>query len=338
MASAATWHLRSPAELSAIAAEPNLSRRTSVSNRLQLPAARSKSKTRSKSNSTSGRQTSSPRNEQHAVPSIPRSRCDRMRVMKGCVPVSVLLAALAVAGVISAQSGKAAPARKAVVVELFTSEGCSDCPPADALLARLRQPPSAGGVEVITLGLHVDYWNHQGWTDRFSSAAYSERQLRYVQKLHLPDAYTPQMIVDGVSQFVGNNPQLAAQAIREAARHPQSADVQIQANDTQLQVTVKAPPEASSEVMLALTEDNLASKITAGENNKRELRHAAVVRELRSLGRLRNGSFAAGVSLDLRKDWKRDDLRAVVFVQEPNNGPIDGAASLQLAAKSTAAK
>jgi hypothetical protein len=262
-----------------------------------------------------------------------------MCTMKSCALVSACVAALAVAVVIGAQSGRPAPARKAVVVELFTSEGCSDCPPADDLLARLRQPPSADGAEVITLGLHVDYWNHQGWTDRFSSAAFSERQFQYAQKLHLPDAYTPQMIVDGVAQFVGNNPQLATQAIREAARRPQSADIQITANDNQLQITVKGPQDASNapgEVMLALTEDNLTSKVSAGENNKRELRHAAVVRELRSLGKLRNGSFAASVSLNLKKEWKREDLRMVVFVQEPHNGPIDGAASLQLAATSAA--
>src|SRR5262249_10693350 len=100
----------------------------------------------------------------------------------------------------------------------------------------------------------------------------------------------------------------------------------------------RAPPQTSGEVILALTEDNLTSKITAGENNKRELRHAAVVRELRSLGKLRNGTFTATAPLNLKKDWKRDDMRVVVFVQEPNKGPIDGAASLQLTEKSAAAK
>jgi hypothetical protein len=232
----------------------------------------------------------------------------------------------------------AASARNAVVVELFTSEGCSDCPPADDLLARLRQQPPADGVEVITLGLHVDYWNHQGWTDRFSSAAYSERQRRYAETFRLADPYTPQMIVDGKWQFVGNNPPAAAQAIREAARRPEAAVIQIAGGDNQFDITVKAPQQTFGEVMLAITEDNLTSKVTAGENNKRELRHAAVVRELRSLGTLRSGSFAASVPLKLKKDWKREDLRVVVFVQEPHNGPIDGAASFALAARSAAAK
>src|SRR5262249_23472076 len=153
-------------------------------------------------------------------------------------------------------------------------------------------------------------------------------------KLHLPDAYTPQMVVDGVNQFVGNNPRLADQAIREAARRPQSADVQISVDDSELQISVKAPQAASGEVMLAVTEDNLVSKVTAGENDKRELHHAAVVRELRSLGNLRNGGFSRTISVGLKKDWKREDLRVAVFVQEPNSGPIDGAASLRLTSKS----
>ncbi|HKF23460.1 MAG TPA: DUF1223 domain-containing protein [Candidatus Angelobacter sp.] len=227
-------------------------------------------------------------------------------------------------------------ARKAVVVELFTSEGCSDCPPADALLARLRRGPAPDGAEVITLGLHVDYWNSQGWKDRFSSSDYSERQQRYASKLRLGGPYTPQMVVDGVSQFVGNDPRAADQAIRDAARRPQSATVQIADDGSKLDVTVKAPQQTSGDVMLAITEDNLMTKVTAGENNKRELHHAAVVRDLRSLGRLHDGNFEAAFPLKLNKDWKRDDLRIVVFVQEPHTGPILGAASLQLMATSAA--
>jgi hypothetical protein len=227
-------------------------------------------------------------------------------------------------------------ARKAVVVELFTSEGCSSCPPADALLGRLNQEKIVDGVEVLPLGLHVDYWNFQGWTDRFSSAAYTERQQRYASNLHVSSPYTPQMVVDGAAEFEGGDAARARYLIARAAARPASADIQLSLSTDNLQVRVKAPPAADADVILALTEDNLESKVSAGENNKKVLRHSAVVRELRSLGHLHNGAFEGALPLKLKKDWKRDDLRIVVFVQEAHAGAIDGAASLQLAGKSTA--
>src|SRR5260370_7321180 len=112
----------------------------------------------------------------------------------------VLLVVIALLSFAPGQTAKPA-ARRAVVVELFTSEGCSSCPPADALLGRLRQEKLAEGVEVIPMGLHVDYWNHQGWVDRFSSAAYTDRQIKYAEKWHVPDPYTPQIVVDSWPQF-----------------------------------------------------------------------------------------------------------------------------------------
>lgn len=231
-----------------------------------------------------------------------------------------------------------APAPKAIVVELFTAEGCSSCPPADNLLAQLRQVKVADGVVVIPLGLHVDYWNNLGWIDRFSSAAYTERQQRYAEKMHLEGPYTPQMVVNGVVQFVGNDVPRARDTLLQAASQPSSASVQIiPAGEGKFQVTVKGA-EGNGDVMLAVTEDNLSTKVSGGENANRELRHSAVVRELRSIGHLRNGSFDDHVTLNLKKDWKRDDLRVVVFVQQSHNGAIQGAATLGLAEKTAAAR
>lgn len=242
----------------------------------------------------------------------------------------VFLAAIAAPLLLARPGTPAAPAaRKAVVVELFTSEGCSSCPPADELLGRLRQEKFSGGLEVIPLGLHVDYWNFQGWTDRFSSAAYSRRQEKYAQKFRIEGPYTPQMVVDGASEFVGSDTARARQAIAQAALRLQLAQVEISfAAPDNLLVRVKAQENASGEVMLVLTEDNLASKVRAGENDGRELHHAAVVRELHTLGRLRNGGFEAAVPLKLAKEWKREDMRIVVFVQEPSSGSIQGAAAI----------
>jgi hypothetical protein len=229
------------------------------------------------------------------------------------------------------QAGAPEAARKCVVVELFTSEGCSSCPPADALLGRLRDEKFAEGLLVVPLGLHVDYWNYQGWTDRFSSDAYTRRQQKYAERFRIEGPYTPQMVVDGEWQFTGNDALRARQAILQAAQRPQPAQIQISpvspSPADSLQVQVKGAGTAG-EVMLAITEDNLASKVAAGENGGRELHHWAVVRELRAIGRLRDGSFEAAVPLKLKKDWKREDLRVVVFVQDTANGRIDGAATL----------
>jgi hypothetical protein len=244
-----------------------------------------------------------------------------------------LRAAFAVAAVVMFAGFLSRPAdnpavRKAVVVELFTSEGCSSCPPADALLSRLRQQASAQGVEIIPLGFHVDYWNSLGWRDRFSSADYSKRQEQYAQKLHLEGPYTPQMVVDGATQFVGNDAARAQQVIARAALQPQPAQIEISFAQDKVQVHVKAAELSSgNDVMLAITEDNLANKVSAGENDGRVLHHSAVVRDLRRLGQLRDGSFETTASLKPGKDWKIQDLRVVVFVQETASGKIQGAAS-----------
>jgi hypothetical protein len=219
--------------------------------------------------------------------------------------------------------------RKAVVVELFTSEGCSSCPPADALLSRLSGQKSANGAEIIPLGFHVDYWDHQGWRDRFSSHDFTERQQKYSEHFNLDGPYTPQMVVDGESEFVGSSSGQAQEKIAEAAAEQQQAEIQLSAAPAQhVMVRVHAEGVATGEVMMAITEDNLSNKVGGGENGGRELHHVAVVRQFRSLGQLKNGEFQEQEALQIAKDWKAQDLRCVVFVQMPRNGSILGAASL----------
>src|SRR5262249_54065523 len=115
------------------------------------------------------------------------------------------------------KAGLPAAARKAVVVELFTSEGCSSCPPADAFLARLENEQPVENAEILALEEHVDYWNSQGWVDPFSSVAMTERQRGYAFALGTGSAYTPQMIVDGHEQFVGSREREALGTIEQAA-------------------------------------------------------------------------------------------------------------------------
>lgn len=232
------------------------------------------------------------------------------------------------------KSSAGPPARKAVLAELFTSEGCSSCPPADALLGRLRQDLAGRGFELIPLGFHVDYWNSLGWKDRFSSAEFSHRQEQYARALRVDGPYTPQMVVDGTAEFVGSDKERAHAAIAEAASRPQKAAIELAliAPD-QLSIHVTTI-ENGGVVMLAITEDNLATRVGAGENNGHELHHAAVVRELRQLGKIQDGDFKAGVPLMIKKEWKPADLRAVVFVQQGEAGEVLGAASVPLNSQS----
>jgi hypothetical protein len=207
------------------------------------------------------------------------------------------------------------------------------------LLGHLRQDLAGKNIQVIPLGFHVDYWNSLGWKDRFSSADFSHRQELYARSLGVDGPYTPQMVVDGAQEFVGNSAGQAQRAISQAAGHPEIAVVKISAagaDQLQVQVQINAPVSAGdATVLLALTEDNLTTKVGSGENGGRTLHHAAVVRELRQLGQLHDGSFAATVPVKVEKEWKREDLRAVVFVQQGNvqqgpSGKIQGAASVAL--------
>jgi hypothetical protein len=236
-------------------------------------------------------------------------------------------------------NGKRAP----VIVELFTSEGCSSCPPADAVLTQLQQSQPVAEAEVIAMSEHVDYWNYIGWADPFSSAAFSARQESYAGAFGSERIYTPQMVVDGQIEVVGNNLSKAREAIARAARESK-ADVRIEARietskddrAIRLNVTVNDAPPINrgdvAETVLAVTEDNLSSNVSRGENAGRRLAHNAVVRELRALGRVDDatGSFAGETTVMIADGWKRDNLRVVVFVQDRAHRRVLGAASIKL--------
>src|SRR6185437_1570311 len=150
--------------------------------------------------------------------------------LTGMVRLSIVLAVLAGAVFcLSASMVKTTDftPKRAVVVELFTSEGCSSCPPADELLSHLGQDLAAKNVQVIPLGFHVDYWNSLGWKDRFSSAEFTQRQEQYTQSLKVDGPYTPEMIVDGSVEFVGNDAGQAQRTIRQQASQLETAQVKI---------------------------------------------------------------------------------------------------------------
>jgi hypothetical protein len=234
--------------------------------------------------------------------------------------------------------------RRPVLVELFTSEGCSSCPPADELLMQLDQSQPIANAEVIALSEHVDYWNHLGWADPFSSAQFSERQSQYATRFRRDDIYTPQMVVDGSEEFVGSNSSRARQAIEAAARAPQAhitLAVAPQSNaashDVPLAVRIENVPEITkgdrAEVVLAISESGLRSAVARGENSGRRLSHTAVARRLATIGSLdaEQSAFAVTTTAHLDGKWQRDHLKAIVFVQERRSRRVLGVAAIALA-------
>lgn len=229
--------------------------------------------------------------------------------------------------------------RRPVLVELFTSEGCSSCPPADALLIRLEKEQPVDGAEIIPLGFHVDYWNYIGWTDRFSSAEFSERQRQYSEAFEANTVYTPQMVVDGQAEFVGSDARRASTVITQAARSRKArielSLVAADAKRASLQARVSGLPNVPAggalELWLAVTEAHLSSNASRGENSGRRLDHTAVVRDFRRLARIEPGQeVTQEFDVKLSPDWKRENLQAVAFVQDRSTRRVFGAGRLPL--------
>jgi hypothetical protein len=238
-----------------------------------------------------------------------------------------------------------------VIVELFTSEGCSSCPPADALLAHLETEQSVKGAEILALEEHVDYWNGLGWVDPFSSREWTARQERYAEAFAHGSSYTPQMVVDGRYEFVGSRFADASKAISASAAGAKAAVTILRsgvasdgvasngaaANGHQpWTITVDKLGAASAEpaeVWLAITETHLHSKADAGENAGHDLAHAAVVRHLSKIASVdgrKQESFSATSLLNFPANWKKENLRVVAFVQEKKSRHIVGAASAKV--------
>jgi len=234
----------------------------------------------------------------------------------------------------------AAPApRTPVLVELFTSEGCSSCPPADALLARLLEGTPVDGVDVVALGLHVDYWDRLGWKDPFSSPLFSQRQEAYGRIFGEDRIYTPQMVVDGAAEFVGSDSAAAAKAIRAASEKPHvpiGASADLRGDLVRIAADAPPVPPGTSEkiaVLVALVEDGLTSNVKRGENSGRTLTHAAVVRRIETIGALDRDAFAGEGQWKLNPAWDRAKLRVVAFLQGQSTRKVYGSAQVRLAAR-----
>lgn len=226
------------------------------------------------------------------------------------------------------------PARTPVLVELFTSEGCSSCPPADALLMKLNDSQPLSGVNVIALEEHVYYWDRQGWRDPFSSASFTARQQRYTEWLGVESPYTPEMVVDGQKEFVGSDSGTALSELAKSARRAKTPVHLTWKEKSGGQATLTVHVDAaksSGDVLLAITESKLASDVARGENAGRNLKHTAVVRRLTPIGKFKAGeAFSTDTVVTLASDWKPENVSAVVFVQEQSKGTVFAVGQLGL--------
>lgn len=221
-----------------------------------------------------------------------------------------------------------------VLLELFTSEGCSSCPPADVFLERLDTDQPIAGAHLIVLSEHVDYWDHQGWKDPYSSAAFTERQADYVRTLHLDQPYTPQIVLNGSAILRGDAQQLE-QMLTAAASN---ARVPIAITSTTiepgalplLRLHIQAAGTSlnhSADVFLALALDHAESDVLHGENGGKHLRYVAVAEDIKKIGKIEKGKvFDQDLKVKVKPAMEKNNLRVIAFVQEPGHGKILGAA------------
>jgi hypothetical protein len=238
------------------------------------------------------------------------------------------------------ESVPASSDRAVVVAELFTSEGCSSCPPADEVLSRLVRDP-LGGTVVLGLGEHVDYWDHLGWTDPFSSPAFSSRQSEYSRQVFRTGSiYTPQLVIDGQFQVIGSDVSAVRRAIATAAKIPKAA-IEMAAWSADLghvgvHVQVNLPSGVAvlgeADMVVALTQDHLTSEVHSGENRGRSLEHSAVVRSLTALGSLKPSArtLQATASIPVAADWNLADVRIIGLLQERRSRRIIGAGAVRV--------
>lgn len=251
----------------------------------------------------------------------------------GCC-LGVVLACLVAPGAAQPPASRS-DGRVAIVAELFTSEGCSSCPPADVLLTEMVTKQPIDGIRVIGLSQHVDYWDRLGWRDRFSSARYTQRQTEYSDRVFEgKGVYTPQMVIDGHLQAVGNDPAEVAAALDRAKTRPKaaiSADARRLPKGLAVEVRATvADAVAGSEpldVVVAIVENGLVTAVTDGENEGETLHHSAVVRKLESIGTMPAGAggFTKRVSLSVDRGWTPSRLEIVAFLQERKSRRIVGA-------------
>ncbi len=216
-----------------------------------------------------------------------------------------------------------------VLVELFTSEGCSSCPPADALLAQLDASQFVPGVQAIVLSEHVTYWNSLGWRDPFSAEAYTHRQNEYGERFGLSSVYTPQAVVDGSHELVGSDKSALTRAVKESAARaklPITVENLQWSGDSVTALVNTGTPNREVTLFAALADESDQSSVSRGENSGRNLRHVAVVRNLVEIRKSSSAIQNQAIQLKLPNGTQpQAKMRVVLFVTDSRTGQVVGA-------------
>ena len=212
------------------------------------------------------------------------------------------------------------------VVELFTSEGCWSCPPADELIAKLEKDNR--NKKLYILAFHVDYWDHQGWKDRFSKNQFTERQKQYATWLNLSTLYTPQMVINGRQEMVGSETGKVISGIQSAMLESHAENLSLKVLKTEgknVQVGYRsASTFKNSDILMALVQKHASSQVSAGENAGKALSHVQVVRDLQSRALKAQDSFSFKLP-ESNNAWE-----IIAFEQDRKSGVILDASNIKL--------
>lgn len=252
------------------------------------------------------------------------------------IPSARTIATLSVAAVLTTAALVVYPLRGAapppvrmgdtpVLVELFTSHGCSSCPPADQLLSYMKNDPPLRG-RVVLLAYHVDYWDQLGWKDPFSSREATQRQGEYVRAFQLQSSYTPQAVVDGAKYMVGSDSGAVYRAVAEESGRKPDATVRVTVKDGVAEVS----GEGSGDLQLAIYEDGITTKITRGENAGRTITNDAIVRRFTRAGHVDGKPFTKRIPLTLDPSWNRARTGVVAFLQDTTSKRVKAVAQSPL--------
>jgi hypothetical protein len=252
-----------------------------------------------------------------------------MRTIK-VVSVAIFAAVVTAASVAFVNVNKAKPliadGQGFAVIELFTSEGCSTCPPADELVAKIQKENPDN--PVFILAYHVDYWNRLGWKDVYSSAAFSQRQKDYAERLKLSSVYTPEVVVNGKEEFLGSDEKLMRKAISIELNKIPTAELSLEKasvvkNKAVINYSTKGNTDNTS-LLLALVQKNATTKVLKGENAGHTLSHVQIVSKLQSSSLKKKGE----ASFSLPADFSAPGYEVIGFIQNNESGEITGAARI----------